>query len=125
MLLLTFVLANFQDSENQLIICSATFCDSSRETANDILAADKWEVNVGRLGSTHANIIQTFIQVEPAEKLMKLHELLMQVKPGKIIIFVSTKMQGQKVDDFLFNKAGLPSTFISSDQTQREREDAM
>lgn len=124
-LMLTLETVNFLDESNQIIVCSATFSEASREAAEQIVAEDAWEIHVGRPGSTHANIKQTIVEVEPSEKMMKLHDLIESTGPERTIVFVNTKIQAQKLDDYLFRLCGLPSTLLTSDMTQREREDAL
>lgn len=53
-----------------------------------------------------------------------LYDLLLSMCPIRTLVFVSSKKQVDYVDDYLYN-AGLPSTSIHGDRTQREREDAM
>ena len=79
---------------------------------------------VGRAGSTHSNIKQDVVFVEPAAKRKALFDLLMSAPPARTIIFVNSKRTADETDDYLFN-LDIPCTSIHSDRTQREREDSI
>ena len=53
-----------------------------------------------------------------------LYDLLIAMPPSRTLVFVNSKREADRLDDYLFNM-GLPSTSIHSDRTQREREDAL
>ena len=53
-----------------------------------------------------------------------LYDLLIAMPPSRTLVFVNSKQEADRLDDYLFNM-GLPSTSIHSDRTQREREDAL
>lgn len=103
---------------------SATFPKIARELATKHLAHDHVRIRVGRAGSTHHNIKQEIIYVEPAMKQQALFDLLMSVPPARTIVFVNSKRAADEVDDYLFNR-GFPCTSIHGDRTQREREDSI
>jgi len=81
-------------------------------------------IHVGRIGSTHRNIIQRVIWVDENRKREALFDLLYNSPPTRTIIFVNKKSEADLVDDYLYNLK-LPSTSIHADRTQREREDAL
>ena len=53
-----------------------------------------------------------------------IYDLLIAMPPSRTLVFVNSKREADRLDDYLFNM-GLPSTSIHSDRTQREREDAL
>ncbi len=106
------------------MLFSATFPTAIRNLAKTHLAETYVRIRVGRIGSTHENIKQDIIFVEPSMKKQALLDLLYSLKPARTIIFVNSKRMADELDDFLFNKE-LPCTSMHADRTQREREDAM
>ena len=82
-------------------------------------------LRVGRAGSTHKNIKQNIIYVDPSLKKQALFDLLMSLPPTRVIIFVNSKRTAEEVDDFLFNTKSLPCTSMHGDRNQKEREAAM
>jgi len=103
---------------------SATFPKIARDLATAHLAHDHVRIRVGRAGSTHHNIKQEIIYVEPSMKRQALFDLLMSAPPARTIVFVNSRRTADEVDDFLFNRE-IPCTSIHSDRTQREREDSI
>lgn len=103
---------------------SATFPKIAQELATKHLAPNHVRIRVGRAGSSHMNIKQEVIYVEPSMKQQALWDLLMSGPPARTMIFVNSKRTADEVDDFLFNK-DLPCTSIHADRTQREREDSI
>lgn len=106
------------------MLFSATFPKRLRELAMTHLATEHVRFRVGRAGSTHENIAQVVMNVEPSLKRTAVLDLLNSMPPARTIIFVNMKRTADELDDFLFNQ-GMPSTSIHADRTQREREDAM
>ncbi|KAL3426064.1 DEAD/DEAH box helicase [Phlyctema vagabunda] len=106
------------------MLFSATFPKEARDLAKEHLAMDHVRIRVGRAGSSHVNIKQEIVYVEPSLKQKALIDLLDASPPARTIIFVNSKRAADELDDFLFN-AGLPTTAIHSDRTQREREDSI
>lgn len=106
------------------MLFSATFPKEARELAKEYLAANHVRFRVGRAGSSHKNIKQVVLAVEPYAKKEALMDLLRRVPPSRVIIFVNSKRAADELDDFLFN-AGLPCTSMHADRTQREREASM
>lgn len=92
--------------------------------AKDHLKNDHIKLVVGRAGSSHLNIRQDVIFVQPSSKKQALYDLLMTNTPARTLIFVNSKRTCDEVDDFLFN-AGFPCTSLHGDRTQREREDSL
>ncbi|KAI0203302.1 P-loop containing nucleoside triphosphate hydrolase protein [Astrocystis sublimbata] len=114
-----------QDEGNvKYMLFSATFPTAVRQLAKTHLAENYVRVRVGRIGSTHENIKQDVIYVEPPMKKQALYDLICSKEPARTIIFVNNKRMADEVDDFLFHK-DLPCTSMHADRTQREREDAM
>lgn len=106
------------------MLFSATFPTAIRKLAKAHLAENYLRIRVGRIGSTHENIKQDIIFVEPSMKKTALFDLIASLEPARTIIFVNSKRTADELDDFLFNKE-LPCTSMHADRTQREREDAM
>ena len=106
------------------MLFSATFPKTARDLAKTHLADNHVRLRVGRAGSTHSNIEQDVIWVEPYLKKQACLDLLNTVPPGRTIIFVNSKRAADELDDFLFNK-GVPCVSMHGERTQREREAAM
>lgn len=106
------------------LMFSATFPKQARQLAKEHLAMNHLRIRVGRAGSTHVNIKQEIINVDPALKRAALQQYLLSMPPARTIIFVNSKRSADELDDFLFNSA-FPCTSIHSDRTQREREDSI
>lgn len=106
------------------MLFSATFPKILRELAGTHLATEHVRFTVGRAGSTHGNIRQAVMEVDPSQKRQACLDLLNTMPPARTIIFVNSKRTADELDDFLFNQ-GMPTTSIHADRTQREREDAM
>ncbi|KAI1427407.1 P-loop containing nucleoside triphosphate hydrolase protein [Xylaria sp. FL1777] len=113
-----------EEGNVKYMLFSATFPTAIRKLARTHLAETYVRIRVGRIGSTHENIKQDIIYVEPSMKKQALLDLLYSLSPSRTIIFVNSKRMADELDDFLFNKE-LPCTSMHSDRTQREREDAM
>lgn len=123
MLLLTH--ATEQEEGNvKYLLFSATFPKKVRDLAKTHLAETHVRFRVGRAGSTHGNIRQSVVFVEPHQKRKALTDLISSMPPARTIIFVNNKRAADELDDFLFNQ-GYPCTSMHADRTQREREDAM
>ncbi|KAL8714153.1 MAG: hypothetical protein Q9220_001882 [cf. Caloplaca sp. 1 TL-2023] len=112
------------DSDHVYLFFSATFNKEARTIAKKYMSTDHVRVRVGRAGSSHSNVVQKVVFVDPSKKREALWDLLMTMPPARTIVFTNTKKETDLVDDYLWNK-GLPSTSIHSDRTQREREDAI
>ncbi|PYI02514.1 DEAD/DEAH box RNA helicase [Aspergillus sclerotiicarbonarius CBS 121057] len=113
-----------EDADHRYMMFSATFDKGCREMARRFLAADHVRVRIGRPGSTHLNVDQNIIYVDPALKNKCLYDLIIAMPPSRTLIFVNSKSQADLVDDYLYNNK-LPSTSIHSDRNQIEREDAL
>lgn len=113
-----------EDADHMYLMFSATFPKAARELARQYMAQDYVRIRVGRVGSTHGNIKQRIIWTEDSEKKKALYDLIFSMSPARTLVFVNNKREADFVDDFLYN-AGLPSTSIHADRTQREREDAL
>ncbi|KAJ4989848.1 DEAD/DEAH box helicase [Stagonosporopsis vannaccii] len=112
------------DADHTYLMFSATFPKTARRLAKEYMEADYLRIKVGRVGSTHSNIMQAIVYVDEREKNQALFDLIFSGEPARTLIFVNSKRKCDMVDDFLYNK-GLPCTSIHSDRTQREREDAL
>ena len=106
------------------MLFSATFPVAVRQLAKTHLSEAHIRIRVGRIGSTHQNITQDIVWVEPQFKKQALLDLIYGMKPGRTIIFVNSKRMADEIDDYLFHHE-LPSTSMHADRTQREREDSM
>jgi ATP-dependent RNA helicase DDX3X len=114
-----------QEEENiTYMLFSATFPKGARELAQTHLAETHVRLRVGRAGSSHENIKQNIIYVEPSLKKQALIDLIKSLPPTRTIIFVNSKRTAEEVDDYLYN-LGMPCTSMHADRTQREREAAM
>lgn len=106
------------------MLFSATFPKAARDLAKTHLAETHVRLRVGRAGSSHENIKQNVIYVDPPMKKQALIDLIRSLPPTRTIIFVNNKRTADELDDFLFN-LGMPCTAIHSDRNQKEREAAM
>jgi ATP-dependent RNA helicase DDX3X len=106
------------------MLFSATFPKAARELAKSHLAETHVRLRVGRAGSTHENIKQSIIYVDPSLKKQALIDLMKSLPPTRTIIFVNSKRTAEDVDDYLYNQ-GMPCTSMHADRNQREREAAM
>ncbi|RAL05149.1 DEAD/DEAH box helicase [Aspergillus ibericus CBS 121593] len=113
-----------EDADHRYMMFSATFDKGCRQMARRFLAADHVRVRIGRPGSTHLNVDQNIIYVDPAMKNQCLYDLIIAMPPSRTLVFVNSKSQADFVDDYLYNNK-LPSTSIHSDRNQIEREDAL
>lgn len=114
-----------QDDGNvSYLLFSATFPKPLRNLAMQHLAADHVRFRVGRAGSTHSNIKQQIVQVEPHLKRDALMTALNSIDPCRTIVFVNAKRTADELDDYLYNLA-MPCTSMHSDRTQLEREAAL
>jgi ATP-dependent RNA helicase DDX3X len=113
-----------EDSDHIFMMFSATFPAKYRSIAKKFMGPDFLRIKAGRTGAAHANIKQKVMWVDGNLKNEALYDVLLAHPPGRTIIFVKSKAQADKVDDFLFN-SGLPSASLHADRTQNEREDAI
>ncbi|KAK0717099.1 P-loop containing nucleoside triphosphate hydrolase protein [Lasiosphaeria miniovina] len=113
-----------EEGNIKYMLFSATFPKEARDLAATHLAENYVRLRVGRAGSTHENIKQSVVFVDPSMKRQALFDLLHSLPPTRTIVFVNSKRAADEVDDFLFNK-GMPCASIHSDRTQKEREAAM
>lgn len=122
-LLLTICLE--QEEENvKYMLFSATFPKPTRDLARTHLAESHVRLHVGRAGSSHENIKQEVVYVQPPMKRQAVYDLLLSLEPCRVIIFVNNKITADELDDFLFHRH-LPCTSMHSDRTQKEREASM
>lgn len=108
----------------QTLMYSATFGEAAREAAAKYTKPSVVRIEVGRVGSTHGNITQTFKEVSQENKKEALYDLLFFLPPARTLIFVNHKETADDVDDFLYNRA-LPTASIHAGKYQRERETAL
>lgn len=106
------------------MLFSATFPKAARDLAKTHLAETHVRLRVGRAGSSHENIKQDVIYVEPSMKKQCLLDRIKSLPPTRTIIFVNNRRTADELDDYLFN-LGLPCTSMHSERTQKEREAAM
>lgn len=108
----------------QTLMFSATFPDDIQRLAADFLKEDYLFVIVGRIGGSNLDISQTVISVPGDEKQEKLFNILLNSGTDRTLIFVELK----RVADFLaclLSQNNFPTTSISGDRTQQEREAAL
>ncbi|KAK4145337.1 P-loop containing nucleoside triphosphate hydrolase protein [Dichotomopilus funicola] len=123
---LTTIMSGGEQEEGNInyMLFSATFPKGARDLARTHLAETHVRLRVGRAGSSHTNIKQTIVYVDPSLKRQALIDLIKSLPPTRTIIFVNSKRAAEEVDDFLF-KEGMPCTSMHSDRNQLEREAAM
>ncbi|XP_032232165.2 probable ATP-dependent RNA helicase vasa-like isoform X3 [Nematostella vectensis] len=108
----------------QTLMFSATFPDEIQHLAGSFLKPDYLFLAVGRVGGTNLDITQHVITVNGSEKRDKLHEILSATGTDRTLVFVELK----RVADFLaawLSQNNFPTTSISSDRCQSEREAAL
>ncbi|XP_078353924.1 uncharacterized protein LOC144638600 isoform X11 [Oculina patagonica] len=111
-------------TNRQTLMFSATFPDEIQRLAADFLKEDYLFVAVGRIGGSNLDITQTVISVPGDDKQEKLFEILLNSGTDRTLIFVELK----RVADFLaclLSQNNFPTTSISGDRTQQEREAAL
>ncbi|KAK4102079.1 DEAD-domain-containing protein [Parathielavia hyrcaniae] len=113
-----------EEGNIKYLLFSATFPKRARDLAKTHLAETHVRLRVGRAGSSHENIKQNVIYVDPSLKKQALIDLMNSLPATRTIIFVNSKRAAEEVDDFLYN-LGLPCTSIHSDRNQVEREASM
>ncbi|KAL4805585.1 P-loop containing nucleoside triphosphate hydrolase protein [Aspergillus unguis] len=113
-----------EDADHRYMMFSATFNKGCRELARKFLAEDHVRIRIGRPGSTHKNVDQNIVYTEPHLKKTCLYDLLLAMPPSRTLVFVNTRQEADRLDDYLFN-LGLPCTSFHSGRTQREREDSL
>ncbi|KAL2269499.1 hypothetical protein VTJ83DRAFT_1683 [Remersonia thermophila] len=106
------------------MLFSATFPKAARNLAKAHLADTHVRIRVGRAGSTHGNIKQDIVWVDPSLKKQALLDFLRSLTPTRVIIFANTKRTVEELDDLLFSHE-LPCTAIHGDRNQLEREASM
>ncbi|OHE96437.1 DEAD/DEAH box helicase [Colletotrichum orchidophilum] len=113
-----------QEGNIKYMLFSATFPKPLRDLAKENLSSSSVRINIGRIGSTHTNILQRVFKVEAYEKNAALKDHINSLPACRTIIFVNNKRTADTLDDFLFN-LGFPCTSMHSDRTQLEREASM
>ncbi|KAL9977605.1 hypothetical protein ACROYT_G015028 [Oculina patagonica] len=109
---------------NRTLMFSATFPDEIQCLAADFLEEDYLFVAVGWIGGSNLDISQTVISVPGDDKQEKLFEILLNSGTDHTLIFLEIK----HVADFLaclLSQNNFPTTSISGDRTQQEREAAL
>lgn len=108
----------------QTLMWSATWPKEVRSLAEDFLK-DYVQINIGalQLCANHRilQIIDVCQETEKEDKLMKLHQEILNEKENKTIVFAETK---RKVDDLTrkMRRYGWPAICIHGDKTQQERD---
>ncbi|WQF83221.1 Putative ATP-dependent RNA helicase DEAD-box, Helicase superfamily 1/2, ATP-binding protein [Colletotrichum destructivum] len=113
-----------QEGSIKYMLFSATFPKPLRDLAKEHLSSSSVRINIGRIGSTHANIMQRILEVAPFDKKTALKDQINSLPACRTIIFVNSKRTADDLDDFLYNM-GFPCTSMHSDRTQLEREASM
>eukprot|EP00794_Sanderia_malayensis_P007667 gene7667-8503_t len=109
--------------QRQTLMFSATFPESIQTLAGNYLN-DYIFITVGRVGGASSDIVQTVLELPGAEKRTKLEELLIQSGSDRTLVFVETKRSADFLASFL-SQRNFPTTSISSDRSQQERELAL
>ncbi|KAK2001220.1 DEAD/DEAH box helicase [Colletotrichum falcatum] len=113
-----------QEGNIKYMLFSATFPKPLRDLAMEHLSSSSVRISIGRIGSSHANIMQRVFEVAPFDKKTALKEHINSLPACRTIIFVNSKRTADDLDDFLYN-LGFPCTSMHSDRTQLEREASM
>ncbi|KAF9543390.1 hypothetical protein EC957_000900 [Mortierella hygrophila] len=113
-----------KDESLQTALFSATFPSSVQVLARDFLKDDYIRIRVGRIGGTTSDIMQKVVKLEEYQKEETLINLLLSQPPSRTVIFVSSKLRADKLDDVLYNK-NFPCISLHGDRNQREREAAL
>ncbi|XP_073227246.1 uncharacterized protein [Porites lutea] len=111
-------------TERQTLMFSATFPDEIQRLAADFLKEQYLFVAVGKIGGSNLDISQSVMSVPGDDKKEKLFDLLLNSGTDRTLIFVELK----RVADFLavlLSQNNFPTTSISGDRTQQEREAAL
>lgn len=113
-----------EEGNVKYMLFSATFPKAARDLAKTHLAETHVRLRVGRAGSSHENIKQNIVFVQPFMKKKALYDLLHSLPPTRTMIFVNSKRTADDLDDYLYNQ-GVPCASMHSDRTQKERESTM
>ncbi|KAK1717562.1 DEAD/DEAH box helicase [Colletotrichum lupini] len=113
-----------QEGNIKYMLFSATFPKPLRDLAKENLSSSSVRINIGRIGSTHTNILQRVFKFDAFEKKEALKDQINSLPACRTIIFVNHKRTCDDLDDFLFN-LGFPCTSMHADRTQLEREASM
>jgi len=111
-------------TQRQTLMFSATFPDEIQRLAADFLKENYLFVAVGTIGGSNLDISQTVISVPGDDKQEKLFNILLNSGTDRTLIFVELK----RVADYLaclLSQNNFPTTSISGDRTQQEREAAL
>ena len=108
----------------QTMMFSATFAQNIQVLARHFLKSDYIFLNVGRIGSTSANIRQYLEWAENGEKKSYLLDVLDRYPGDLTLIFVETKQSADELERFLLNH-NYPAVSIHGDKVQYEREEAL
>lgn len=109
--------------KRQTLLYSATFPKEIQQLAREFLHNHSF-LQIGRVGSTTANIKQDVQWVEDRQKLDKLFEILEQREDRHILIFVERKSDADQLERCL-SRAGQGVMAIHGDRGQRDREQAL
>ncbi len=108
--------------ERQSLLFSATFPDSIREIARDLLR-DALEVTVE--GADQAPAIRhLFCEVEPAHRQKALAGLLLKYTPESAVVFCNTRKDVDEVANSL-QQFGFSALALHGDMEQRDREEVL
>lgn len=112
------------DADHAYLMFSATFPKELQKLARKYMAAEHYQITIGRAGSSHRNIEQDVIYVDGDLKLQACYDLLLANPPVRTLIFCNSKRAVDELDAYLYQR-NLPTTSIHSDRSQMEREDSM
>ncbi|KAK1561462.1 uncharacterized protein LY79DRAFT_498566, partial [Colletotrichum navitas] len=82
---------------------SATFPKPLRNLAKEHLSSSSVRINISRISSTYANIMQRVFKASPFNKKTALKEHINLLPACRMIIFVNSKRMANKLNDFLYN----------------------
>eukprot|EP00796_Vickermania_ingenoplastis_P013371 gene13371-9199_t len=109
--------------QRQTLLYSATFPKEIQQLAREFLHHHSF-LQVGRVGSTTANITQEIRWVEDRNKLQMLLDILNEYQNKHVLVFVEKKRDADTLERHI-NRAGHTVTSIHGDRGQRDREQAL
>lgn len=113
-------LISFLPKEKQSLCFSATIDKKVEEIINELLKPEYIKISI-KTGVTAKNIEQNIIRAKTREeKIFELEELLKSDQFDKILIFVNTKREVDKLDKHLYGR-GFRVTSIHGERRQNER----
>lgn len=109
--------------QRQTLLYSATFPKEIQQLAREFLHQHSF-LQVGRVGSTTANITQDVRWIEDRQKLGALLDILREEKQSHILVFVEKKRDADHLERCI-GRERLSVMSIHGDRGQRDREQAL